>query len=62
MKNQILKKETSSSPVTVTSYVREEANAHLAPFSFQAVVESNKVSPEPPLLRLNNPRSLSHSS
>jgi len=30
-------------------YLGEEANPHLTTASFQAVVESNKVSPEPPL-------------
>lgn len=46
----------SSSP----SYLAEKINSHLATTSFQ-VVESNKVSTEPPLLQ-NNHSSLSHSS
>ena len=37
------------------------ANPHLTTASFQGVVDSNKVSPEPPLLWLNNPSSLSRS-
>ncbi|KAK4826124.1 LOW QUALITY PROTEIN: hypothetical protein QYF61_005276 [Mycteria americana] len=39
----------SSRPITC--YLGEETNAHLATASFQAVVESNKVSPQPPLLQ-----------
>ena len=37
----------------------EEADPHLATTSFQVIVEIDKISPEPPLLRLNNPSSLS---
>ena len=37
-------------PSPITSYVGEEANSHLTTASLQVVVESNKVSPEPPLL------------
>jgi len=35
----------------ITGYVEEEADSHLATFSFQGVTESSKVSPEPPLLQ-----------
>jgi len=33
----------------------EEADPHLTTASFQAVVESNKLCPEPSLLQMNNP-------
>ena len=39
----------SSHPIA--SYLEEETNAHLTTASFQAVVESNKVPPQPPLLQ-----------
>ena len=39
----------SSRPITC--YLGEETNPHLATTSFQAVVESNKVSPQPPFLQ-----------
>jgi len=42
----------------ITSYVREETNTHLAATSFQVVVESNKVSPQPPLLQTEQPQFL----
>jgi len=35
----------------ISSYLGEEADAHLAAASFQTVGESSKVSPEPPLLQ-----------
>ena len=35
----------------IVSYVQKEAGPHFAATSFQVVVESNKVSPEPPLLQ-----------
>ena len=35
----------------ITSYTREEADPQLTTTSLQAVIESNKVSPEPPLLQ-----------
>ena len=38
-----------SSPIT--SYTREEADPQLTTTSLQVVIESNKVSPEPPLLQ-----------
>ncbi|KAK4824605.1 hypothetical protein QYF61_016874 [Mycteria americana] len=41
----------SSCPITC--YLGEETNTHLATTSFQVVVESDKVSPEPPLLQIN---------
>ena len=50
----------SSHPVT--SYLGEETNTHLATTAFQVAVESDKVSPQPPLLRLNKHSSLSHTS
>ena len=37
--------------VSIASYTGEEANLHLATASFQAVVQSNEVSHEPPLLQ-----------
>jgi len=33
---------------SIISYLGEEANTHLTTVSFQAVVETHKVSPEPP--------------
>jgi len=33
----------------IISYLGEETNTHLATTSFQVVVESNKVPPQPPL-------------
>ena len=36
---------------SITGYTGEEANSHLAITSFQGVKESDKVSPEPPLLQ-----------
>jgi len=39
----------SSHPIV--SYLGEETNPHLTTTSFQVVVESNKVSPQPPLLQ-----------
>ena len=39
----------SSHPIA--SYLGEETNTHLTTTSFQIVVESNKVSPQPPLLQ-----------
>ncbi|KAK4824211.1 hypothetical protein QYF61_012125 [Mycteria americana] len=51
----------SSRPITC--YLGEETDPHLATTSFQAVVESDEVSPQSLLFsRLNNPRSLSRSS
>ena len=35
----------------ITSYVGEEADPNLAATSFQGVIESGKVFPEPPLLQ-----------
>ena len=35
----------------VASYIREDADPHLATASLQVVVESNNISPEPPLLQ-----------
>ena len=37
----------------ITSYLWEEADPQLPTPSFQVVVESHKVSPEPPLLQLD---------
>ncbi|GAB0191434.1 hypothetical protein GRJ2_001608700 [Grus japonensis] len=44
----------SSSPVTC--YLAEETNTHLATTSFQVVVESEKVSPQPPFLQAKQPQ------
>ena len=38
-------------PSPVASYLGEEADPHLTTASLQVVVESNKVSPKPPLLQ-----------
>ena len=45
---------TASHPIT--SYLGEETNTRLTPTSFQVVVESNKVSPQPPLLQTEQPQ------
>ena len=44
----------SSRPIA--SYLGEETNTCLTTPSFQAVVETNKVSPQPPLLQTKQPR------
>jgi len=44
----------SSHPII--SYLREETNTCLTTTSFQVVVESNKVSPQPPLLQTKQPQ------
>ncbi|KAK4820179.1 hypothetical protein QYF61_021451, partial [Mycteria americana] len=44
----------SSRPIA--SYLGEETDSHLATTSFQVVVESNKVSPQPPLLQAKQPQ------
>ncbi|KAK4823924.1 hypothetical protein QYF61_008310 [Mycteria americana] len=44
----------SSCPITY--YLGEETNTHLATASFQVVVESNKVSPQPLLLQTKQPQ------
>ncbi|KAK4819936.1 hypothetical protein QYF61_015557 [Mycteria americana] len=44
----------SSCPITC--YLGEETNPHLSTASFQAVVESNKVSPQPPFLQAKQPQ------
>ncbi|KAK4823317.1 hypothetical protein QYF61_000919 [Mycteria americana] len=44
----------SSRPIT--SYLGEEINTHLSTPSFQVVVESNKVSPQPPFLQAKQPQ------
>ncbi|KAK4810666.1 hypothetical protein QYF61_007466 [Mycteria americana] len=44
----------SSRPIT--SYLGEETDTHLSTTSFQVVVESNKVSPQPPLLQAKQPQ------
>jgi len=41
---------------SITSYLGEETNTHLTPTSFQVVVESSKVSPQPPLLQTKQPQ------
>jgi len=40
----------------VTSYGGEEADPHLTTISFHGVVESEKVSPEPPILQNEQPQ------
>ena len=42
----------------VASYLGEETNTHLTTASFQVVIESEKVSPQPPLLQTNQPQFL----
>ncbi|KAK4816046.1 hypothetical protein QYF61_011054 [Mycteria americana] len=44
----------SSRPITC--YLGEETDPHLATTSFQVVVESNKVSPQPPFLQAKQPQ------
>ncbi|KAK4831675.1 hypothetical protein QYF61_018672 [Mycteria americana] len=44
----------SSRPITC--YLGEETNTYLATTSFQGVVESNKVSPQPPFLQAKQPQ------
>ncbi|KAK4830689.1 hypothetical protein QYF61_012858 [Mycteria americana] len=44
----------SSRPITC--YLGEETDPHLSTTSFQVVVESNKVSPQPPLLQAKQPQ------
>ncbi|KAK4822442.1 hypothetical protein QYF61_015189 [Mycteria americana] len=45
---------TSSRPITC--YLGEETDPHLSTTSFQAVVESDKVSPQPPFLQAKQPQ------
>ena len=40
----------------ITSYLIEETSTHLATPSFQVVVESDKVSPQPPFLQTKQPQ------
>ncbi|KAK4826388.1 hypothetical protein QYF61_008059, partial [Mycteria americana] len=40
----------------ITCYLGEETDPHLSTTSFQVVVESNKVSPQPPLLQAKQPQ------
>ena len=44
----------SSCPIG--SYLGEETNTHLTTTSFQVVVETDKVSPQPPLLQTKQPQ------
>lgn len=44
----------SSRPATY--YLAEEANSHLAPTSFQVVLGSDKVTPEPRFLQAKQPK------
>jgi len=46
----------SSCPVT--TYLGEETNTHLVTTSFQVAVESDNVSPQPPLLQTKQPQFL----
>ena len=59
---EIFPKIQSEAPLTqletiascpIASYLGEETNTHLATASFQVVVGSDKVSPQPPLLQKN---------
>ncbi|XP_053940070.1 uncharacterized protein LOC128854090 [Cuculus canorus] len=43
-------------PCPVPCHLGEEASIHLSTTSFQVVVESNKVSPQPPLLQAKQPQ------
>ena len=47
----------SSCPIAC--YLGEETDTHLATTSFQVVVESDKVSPQPPVLQTKKPQFLS---
>jgi len=40
----------------ITSYLGEETNTCLTTNSFQVIVESNKVSPQPPLVQTKQPQ------
>ena len=40
----------------IASYLGEETNLHLTTASFQAVVESNKDPPQPPVLQTKQPQ------
>jgi len=40
----------------ITGYLGEETNPHLTPTPFQGAVESEKVSPQPPLLQTEQPQ------
>ena len=42
----------------ITSYLGEQTNTCLTTTSFQVVVESDKVSPQPPLLQAKQPQFL----
>jgi len=46
--------DTASHPIA--SYLREETNTCLTTISFQVVVESDKVPPQPPLLKTKQPQ------
>jgi len=41
---------------SIAGYLGEETNAHLTTTSFQVVVESDKVPPQPPLLQSEQPQ------
>jgi len=47
---------------SIAGYLGEETNTCLIATSLQVVVESNKVSPQPPLFQTKQPSSLSRSS
>ena len=44
------------SSCAITCYLGEETSIHLTTTSFQVVVESHKVSPQPPLLQAKQPQ------
>jgi len=54
-KGPLMQLEAIASP-PIASYLREEINTCLTTTSFQAAVESNKVSPQPPLLQTKQPQ------
>ncbi|KAK4831149.1 hypothetical protein QYF61_015452 [Mycteria americana] len=58
----LLKQLEAISSRPITSYLGEETDPHLTTTSFQVVVESKKVSPQPLLLQTKQPQLLSHSS
>jgi len=44
------------SPCPITCYLGKDTDIHLTPSSLQVVVESDKVSPQPPFLQTKQPR------
>ncbi|KAK4821136.1 LOW QUALITY PROTEIN: hypothetical protein QYF61_013522 [Mycteria americana] len=54
-KHLLMQLEAISS-CSITSYLGEETNPHLSTTSFQVLVESDKVSPQPPFLQAKQPQ------